>query len=166
MTLFKTTDEQRVQCAVIAVAMKTAGLPTNFIAGWLELADHDKGMFELGELWHEESSEEERDELVVAIQELLDEAAELPNRTVEKPRMSFDQLDEVAEAIIEHKRKLRETIDRDHGGVSAAAAKIGMPQPSLSRFLSSASMPRRSTLYRIARGLGLDEAEIVTEWVR
>jgi hypothetical protein len=27
-------------------------------------------------------------------------------------------------------------------------------------------MPRRTTLYRIARGLGLDESEIVTEWVR
>jgi DNA-binding phage protein len=166
MTLFKTTDEQRVQRAVIAVAMRNAGLPTHFIGGWMELSDHDKGVFELGELWYEESDEDERDELVAAIQELLDEAAELPSRPIEKPRIGFGKLDDVADSIVEHKRRLREMIDRDHGGVSAAAAKIGMPQPSLSRFLSSASMPRRTTLYRIARGLGLDESAIVTEWVR
>ena len=166
MTLFKTTDEQRVQRAVIAVEMKAAGLPINFIGAWMELSDHDKGVFELGELWKEESAEGERGELVVAIQELLDEAAELPSRPVEKPRIGFGKLDDVADSIVKHKRRLREVIDRDHGGVSAAAAKIGLPQPSLSRFLSSASMPRRTTLYRIARGLGLDESDIATEWVR
>jgi DNA-binding phage protein len=166
VTLFKTTDEQRVQRAVIAVEMKAAGLPTSFIGGWMELSDHDKGAFELGELWVEESDEEERGELEAAIQDLLDEAAELPAEPIEKPRIGFGNLGAVATSILEHKAHLRALIDRDHGGVSAAAAKIGMPQPSLSRFLSSASMPRRTTLYRIAKGLDLDESDIATEWVR
>ena len=40
-----------------------------------------------------------------------------------------------------------------------------MPQPPLSRLLSSAGMPRRTTLYRIANELGVREAEMVTDWV-
>jgi transcriptional regulator with XRE-family HTH domain len=50
--------------------------------------------------------------------------------------------------------------------VSEVARKSGIPQPSLSRILSSGSMPRRSTLYKIANALGLSEKEIVGEWVQ
>jgi DNA-binding phage protein len=56
-------------------------------------------------------------------------------------------------------------IDR-HGAITKVARKAGIPQPSLSRMLNSASMPRRTTLYKIAKALDLDESEIVTEWVR
>jgi len=166
MTLFKTTNEQRVRCAEIAVAMKAASLPITFVGSWLALAEEHQGVFELGELWLEEHGEEERDDLLAAIQEIIDEAAELPSAPVKKPYLAFDNLDAVATSIMQHKQRIRDIIDRDHGGVSAAAAKIGMPQPSLSRFLASASMPRRTTLYRIAHGLGLPEADIVAEWVR
>lgn len=63
------------------------------------------------------------------------------------------------------KAKLRKIIDK-HGGVSAVAQKSGIPQPSLSRMLSSPSIPRRSTLYRIANALGLSETEMAMEWTR
>jgi DNA-binding phage protein len=63
------------------------------------------------------------------------------------------------------KRRFRDLIDR-HGGVSAVAKKSGIPQPSLSRLLKSASMPRRSTLYKIAVALGVPENEVVMEWTR
>jgi DNA-binding phage protein len=67
--------------------------------------------------------------------------------------------------VVAEKARLRQIIDK-HGGVSAVAKKSGIPQPSLSRMLGSASIPRRSTLYKIANALGLSEAEIVTEWTR
>jgi transcriptional regulator with XRE-family HTH domain len=41
-----------------------------------------------------------------------------------------------------------------------------LPQPSLSRMLNLASMPRRSTLYKIANALNVEETEVVTEWSR
>jgi transcriptional regulator with XRE-family HTH domain len=42
----------------------------------------------------------------------------------------------------------------------------GIPQPSLSRFFSSGSMPRRTTLLKIAHALKLDAVTIATEWYR
>jgi DNA-binding phage protein len=63
------------------------------------------------------------------------------------------------------KKRLRDLIDRK-GGVSFVAQQSGIPQPSLSRLLNSVSMPRRSTLYKIANALNLPEAEVVTEWSR
>ena len=63
------------------------------------------------------------------------------------------------------KAKLRQIIDK-HGGVSAVAQKCGIPQPSLSRMLSSTSVPRRTTLYKIANALDLSETEIALEWTK
>ena len=145
--------------------MADSGLPTDFIAAAMDLAGQEQGAYELMELWSEARPGKERDEIVADLQEALDDWAEAPATPQTKPRIDFDQLDGVVKNVMAHKRKLRDLIDR-HGGVSAVARKSGIPQPSLSRLLSSASMPRRSTLYRIANALGVDEAEIVTEWVR
>ncbi|MBI4821796.1 MAG: helix-turn-helix transcriptional regulator [Deltaproteobacteria bacterium] len=67
--------------------------------------------------------------------------------------------------VLAHKQKLRDLIDR-HGGVTQVARLCGIPQPSLSRMLNSASMPRRSTLYRIANALKVPESDVVGEWIR
>jgi DNA-binding phage protein len=74
-------------------------------------------------------------------------------------------LGDVVQRVMTDKARLRDLIDQ-HGGVSAVAKKSGIPQPSLSRMLSSASIPRRSTLYKIANALDLSEADIVMEWTR
>ena len=63
------------------------------------------------------------------------------------------------------KRRLRDVIDRN-GGVTRVAERTGIPQPSLSRMLNTASMPRRTTLLRIAKALDLPETDIATEWTR
>jgi hypothetical protein len=162
---FRTTDQERVNVARFAGEMADRGLPSTLIAGAMDLAWHEQGAYDLMELWSEARPGKERDEIVADLQEALDEWAEAPRTPQTKPRIDFDQLDGVARSVMAHKRRLRELIDR-HGGVSAVARKSGIPQPSLNRLLSSASMPRRSTLYRIANALGVDESEIVTEWVR
>ncbi|MDQ3264273.1 MAG: helix-turn-helix domain-containing protein [Myxococcota bacterium] len=63
------------------------------------------------------------------------------------------------------KARLRLLIDKN-GGVVEVARRAGIPQPSLSRMLNSSSMPRRSTLFKIANALNLEERDIVTEWMR
>lgn len=70
-----------------------------------------------------------------------------------------------AQCVMAEKVKLRQLIDR-HGGVSVVAQKSGIPQPSPSRMLNSPSIPRRSTIYKIANALGLSEEDIVMEWTR
>lgn len=71
--LFQTTVKQRVLCAAITIEMADAGLSLSFIEAWRSLAENDAGVFGLGELWSEEDSEDERSELVTAIQNILDE---------------------------------------------------------------------------------------------
>lgn len=158
-----TSPDQTVRVARYGVQMADAGLPGEFVSRVIRLAMEDQGVFEIMELWVEAESEAERGPVVADLQDVLDEVEEPGPRV--KPRIGFDKLDDVADAVVAHKRRLRDLVDR-HGGVTAVARKMGVPQPSLSRMLGSASMPRRTTLYRLARALGVDESEVVTEWVR
>lgn len=165
MRPFQTTDEQRMNVAQYAVEMGKSGLPVHFVASVMELATEEQGAYELLELWHEADSKSERDEIVADLQDAVDEFADAPGAPRVKPRIDFDGLDNVIKDVLMHKQRLRNLIEK-HGGVSAVARKAGIPQPSLSRMLRSASMPRRSTLYRIATALNVDESAIVGDWVR
>ena len=164
MTLFRTTPKQVMKLASIMVEMEGAGLERDFIVAASELARSDQGVYDLMALWRG-ATKSEKDELIADIQDSIDDYADAPAAPVKKPYIKFDQLGEVAQQVMAKKAKLREIVDR-HGGVSAVAQKTGIPQPSLSRMLNSPSMPRRSTLYRIANALGLPETEIVSEWTR
>jgi len=64
-----------------------------------------------------------------------------------------------------HKTRLRAEVDRQ-GGISELARKTGIPQSSLSRFFLSEAMPRRTTLFRIAKALNLPETAIGFKWMR
>ena len=165
MTLFRTTSKQVMKLASIMVEMDRAGIDRDFIVEASELARQDQGVYELMSLWRESTAKAERDEIVGDIQDSIDDYRDAPMSPVKKPYIKFEKLGEVAQQIMARKARLREVIDR-HGGVSAVAEKTGIPQPSLSRMLNSASMPRKSTLYRIANALDLPETEIVSEWTR
>ena len=165
MIPFKTTPEQIMKLASIMVELQGAGLDATFIVAAFELAHTDQGVFDLMALWHEAADPKERDEIVADIQESIDDYGDAPASPVKKPYIKFEKLGDVAQQVMAKKAKLRDIIDR-HGGVSAVAQKTGIPQPSLSRMLNSPSMPRRSTLYRIANALDLPESEIVSEWSR
>ncbi|MEY4549577.1 MAG: hypothetical protein RL685_5772 [Pseudomonadota bacterium] len=162
---FRTTPDQVIELAGIVLAMERRAIDRSFIASVSELAGTDQGVFDLMALWHDASDPKERDEILADLQESLSDYEDAPAKPLRKPYIGFDNLDEVARRVVEYKRGLRELIDRN-GGVSAVAQKSGIPQPSLSRMLSSASMPRRSTLYKIANAIGAPESDIVTEWVR
>lgn len=165
MIPFQTTPQQRLQAAKLAVSMAASGLSEDFVGRALELASTDQGVFELMELWGEADNPHDRDEAIADIQEAIEEAAEDRQGILQKPRLDFDRLDGVVASIVDHKKRIRQLIDQA-GGVSQVARLSGIPQPSLSRMLNSASMPRRSTLFKIARALDVEESEIVTEWWR
>lgn len=165
MNPFHTTDEQVVKLAPIMVAMEEARLRHEFIVQAFKLAHEDQGVYDLMKLWHETPEGAERDEIIADIQDSLDDYRDAPARPQEKPPIKFKQLGDVTARIMKDKAKLRKLVDQ-HGGISEVAQKSGIPQPSLSRMLSSASIPRRATLYKIANALGLPETDIVLEWTR
>ncbi len=165
MIAFKTTPKQVMKLASIMVEMESAGLGRNFIVAASELARTDQGVYDLMALWQGAKDDSEKDEIVADIQESIDDYRDAPPAPMKKPYIKFEKLGDVAQQVMAKKAKLRDIIDR-HGGISAVAQKTGIPQPSLSRMLNSPSMPRRSTLYRIANALDLPETEIVSEWSR
>ncbi len=164
MSTFKTSPEQQLKVYGIATAMKTAGLDANFITNCVKLAFEYEGAHDLMQLWAEASNQEEKDEVIADLQDEIDTHQELPKKPTKKPYVKFDDLDAIAKNIEGYKRNLRKLVDR-HGGIVELAKKTGIPQPSLSRFFNSNSMPRRTTIYKIAEALGLSEKDIITDWV-
>lgn len=161
MRVFATTPEEKVEVYKIATELAADQQPVEFILAAVKLAEVDQGFYGLMKLWLESADDPgEREELLHAMQEELDDEA----ADEEEPGASLytdcEGLGELAQRVLVFKARLKDIIDRDHGGVTQAAAKIGMPQPSLSRFLKSPAPPRRTTLYKIARKLGLPEAEL------
>jgi len=166
MIPFRTTSEQVLKLATILVEMEKAGLDRNFIVEASDLARSDQGIYDLMALWIDAATDpSERDEVVADIQESLDDYRDAPTTPEKKPYIKYNQLEDVAKRVMAEKVKLRQVIDK-HGGVSAVAQKCGIPQPSLSRMLNSPSVPRRSTLYKIANALDLSETEIAMEWTK
>lgn len=166
MIIYTTTPEQRVEVFQIAADMSKKGLSANFISGAVALASEYEGAYDLMKLWAEDStSDDERSEICADLEDLIDEHLEQLNKVTQKPRVDFDELAAIGKSVYDFKTKLRQRVDQK-GGITALAASTGMCQSSLSRFFNSASMPRRTTLYRIARSLDIPESEIVTDWIR
>jgi DNA-binding phage protein len=115
-------------------------------------------------LWLEADSEVDRNEVVADIQEEIDIKSEAPKKPLKKPYIKYDDLDAISQDVMKFKNALRKVVDRN-GGIGNLAEKSGIPQPSLSRFFASASLPRHTTLYKIAEALNLEEKEILNEWV-
>jgi DNA-binding phage protein len=151
----------------IAAKMSKAHIPGAFILDALNLARQDSAIFELMELWAHEKNKEEANAILADLQDHIDDDKELPHKggPLELPKVSFADLDGVSKDIRKFKDHLKDLIDRN-GGVVAVANKIGMPQPSLSRLLNSGAMPRRTTLYKIAKALDLNEKDVASEWTR
>lgn len=157
--------DRTIRLAAIVTAMANAGLPSGFVAACNKYALSDQGIYELMELWSEAVTEEDRDQALADLQELINDKRSLPAKPEERPYITFDSLDRVGESIAAHKGRLRVLVEKN-GGVVAVAKKMGVPQPSLSRMLNSGSMPRRTTLYKLATALGVPESEIVGEYVQ
>ena len=143
---------------------KNQGLSVSFISACVEQALYYEGTHDLMSMWSEAATEFDRNEIIADWQDEIDIRAEAPKKPVKKPYVKFDDLDAIAKDVFKFKNTLRKIVDRN-GGIGKLAEKSGIPQPSLSRFFNSPSMPRRTTLYKIAEALNLNEKEVLNEWV-
>lgn len=125
-------------------ALRRSEHPPFIAGGALSLAQRDPALFELMEQFLDAGEHEQREQVVAELTEALEHKPDV---------IDFEEFARVEEGVLAFKRRLRETLDA-HGGVSEVARLAGIPQPSLSRMLSSPSMPRKTTLLRIARALG------------
>ena len=164
MIPYTTDPKHHVHIMEVATEMTKKGLSDKFVSQTALMAQEYEGTYDLMVLWSEATDEVERNQIVADIQEELDSHLDSNGRTVEKPYVSFDDLDEIAKDVVKFKKALKNEVDKK-GGITELSRLSGIPQPSLSRFFSSASMPRRTTLYRIAKALNLPEKIVVADWV-
>lgn len=112
-------------------------------------------------MWADENDPKEQDEIIADIQEMIDECGQLNKE--EYPYIKFNDLDAIAKDIRQFKDALL-LIVNERGGISHLSKVTGIPQPSLSRFFNSNSMPHRSTLLKIGKALNLDALTLSTHW--
>ncbi len=149
----------------ILIMMRNEGIEDAFIDCLMEHCQRYEGLKDLMQMWFEESDEGEKELIIADLQETLDDIINAPKEPEERPYLHYEDLKSIQHDIHDFKNKLREEVDRQ-GGITALARNTGIPQPSLSRFFSSDSMPRRTTLYKIAKALNLPESAIGFKWTR
>lgn len=145
--------------------MRHVGLESIFICSLMQYCQRFEGIRDLMEMWFEEPDSKERARIIADLQDSLDDIMEAPQKSEERPYLRFDELGNIREDVLEFKKRLREEADRQ-GGISELSRRTGIPQPSLSRFFNSGSMPRCTTLYKIAKALNLPESAIGFKWVK
>lgn len=155
--------DNKIELFEIATKMKKAKLPANFIMAAVETAMEFEGVYDLMQMWESETAPKERKEIVADIQDMIDDCSQKEGS--EAPYIKFNDLDAIAKHIRQFKDNLLLEVNT-HGGLTHLSALTGIPQPSLSRFFNSGSMPRRVTLLKIAKALKLDAIKIATEWTR
>ena len=156
-------SDKNIEPIEIGHKMHMAGLPNEFVASAVRTAFEFEGVHDLMRLWSEESDEKEKNEILADIQDMIDECSQ--KEKIEGTYIRFDDLNEIAKHIRSFKDQLRLIVSKN-GGIKALATLTGIPQPSLSRFFGSNTMPRRVTLLKIARALKLSQLQIGTSWSR
>ncbi len=166
MTIFKTTPDEKLRVYELALKMrKDSTLSDSFVSSVIDLAVMDQGVFDLLQLWDEATETEDKEAVIADLQDAVDDDKSAVAGPIVKPKINFSNLDEVIKDVAAFKARLRIIVDQ-RGGITVLARNTGIPQPSLSRFFSSASMPRRTTLYKIAIALDLEERDIVSDWAQ
>ncbi len=140
------------------------GYDNDFLVTVLELSRTQTPFYKMLQLWSESASHE-REEIMADLEEMVEEFQNRPTTPVELPYVSMDKLSSIANKVVEYKKFLKERVAK-HGGVSAVTKKCKMSQPSLSRFLNSASLPRKTTLEKLAKALELTQKEMTFEWIK
>ncbi len=152
-----------VELFEIAHQMKLASLPNSFISAAVKTALAYEGVADLLKMWRDEEDADERNEIIADIQDLIEDCHQ--KEMEELPHVKMNDLDAIAKDIRTFKDALLHIVNQ-RGGISYLAKLTGIPQPSLSRFFNSASMPRRATLLKMARALELDAIKINTPWTK
>lgn len=139
-------------------------LDKEFLYGVLELAKERTPFYKMLDLWLR-SSPEERSEIVADLEEMYEDYKNRPSSPVDLPYVPMEKLSSIAREIVAFKAALKAKV-KEHGGVTEIARKCGISQPSLSRFLNSGALPRKSTLEKLAKALKLTQKEVSFEWAK
>ncbi|MFN8791142.1 MAG: helix-turn-helix domain-containing protein [Bdellovibrionales bacterium] len=151
------TADKKVELIEIGYYMNQLGLPKDFIGSAIHRAFEIVAICELVKMWFREADQHVRDRLFESIQNALQQEED------NTQKIRFDDLERISQNIRLFKDNLRLKVDQT-GGIKRLAELTGIPQPSLSRFFSTATMPRRATLLKISRALNMSHVEIVTGW--
>lgn len=154
---------EEAKLIAIATGMLKSGLIDSFVVNALQTAFSYEGVADLMHLWASEKNQKERDEIVADIQDMIDACNQ--KEKSEEMYIRFNDLEEISKNIRAFKDSLYQIVNK-HGGISKLAELTGIPQPSLSRFFNSDSMPRRATVLTIAKALNLDGIEIDMRWTK
>lgn len=151
----------------IARKMLSVNLSEAFVFAAINLAFRYEGVYELMVMWSQETDSELKNEIIADLQaEIDDETSTILPSSLEKDNyLHFDNLETIAKDIMKFKKQLKIEIER-WGGISKLAKETGIPQSSISRFLNSPSMPRRSTLEKIAEAMNLKESKLLSAWLQ
>ncbi len=154
------------QLLEIARAMLSAGFSDEFVFSILRLGTRNEGIGDLMIMWFEEEDHELKDEIIADLQAEIDEESEaiFPERFQKQDYLRFDNLEAIAKDVMKFKNQLKTEVER-WGGISKLAKETGIPQSSLSRFFASPSMPRRTTLEKIAQALNLSTSTLLADWI-
>jgi DNA-binding phage protein len=152
MIPYETKPENVLDIFGIAMRLRAANLSPAFVANVALMALEYEGTYDLMVLWDRCEDPVHRDEILADLQDEIDGYIEAPTQRVNATKINFRDLDKHVEDVLEFKRQLRGLVD-DWGGISKLAEATGIPQPSLSRFFKTASLPRRTTLCRIRDAL-------------
>lgn len=163
MFIDKLSDADIVTLYSVVPKLKQKNYSDEFIRKVMSYAQEDEGAYNLIILWNTlEEDDSEKEEIIADLEELIDE----DNRNhYDGVYIRFDDLEGIAQDIEGFKNSLLMIVNQKVGSISSLAEKTGIPQPSLSRFFNSVSMPRKTTLLKIAKALNLSQVEIATEWV-
>lgn len=150
----KLTVESKMELIEIGHLMNEAGLPKSFILGAIEAAGHKPAIYVMLKLWVSETKPEARNHILTTIENLIVESKD----NVDAKVMRIDNLEEIAKNVRKFKDSLRLVVER-FGGIKKLSEHTGIGQPSLSRFFSSDTMPRRATLLKISAALKVSEID-------
>ncbi len=153
------TPHLQLELYEIAVEMNKKKLPANFITAAVETATEFEGVYDLMKLWIQENNAKEREEIVADIQDMIQDCQQQGRETA--PSIRFNDLDAVSKDIRAFKDSLLHIV-MEKGGLTKLSELTHIPQPSLSRFFNSSSIPRRSTLLLISKALNLDAIKITS----
>lgn len=154
-------ESEQIVLLEIAMEMKDQNLPETFIINAIRAAFDYDGIADLMKLWKVENDQVERDGIIADIQDMLD--ACLQKGKAEEFYVKFNDLDTIAKNIRMFKDSLLLLVEQN-GGLKYLSHLTEIPQPSLSRFFNSNSMPQRSTLIKIAKALDIDELRMDSFW--
>lgn len=157
------TPTRELELYEIGLKMEKEKLSPDFITSAVRTATEFEGVYDLMKMWDEETDQKERDETLADIQDMIDDCSQ--TETGEAPYIKFTDLEAIGKNIHKFKDNLRMVVEKK-SSLKELSKLTGIPQPSLSRFFSSGSMPRRTTLLKIASALKLDAVTIATEWYR